>query len=102
MANPPAAPWLRCLREEVRARLRARRATQAALAAYLGISPKHMSQVLNGTVTGSPELHTRMAEAVGLEIRIVVTGRKPAALPRDERGRKSAGRKKATAPPGGG
>ena len=89
MADPPSAPWLQHLRDEVRARLRARRATQAALARHLGISPKHLSQVLNGAVTGSPELHDRMAQAVGLRIAIVVTDLEPATLARDQRGRKS-------------
>lgn len=86
MADASAdAPWLRHLRAEVRARLRARHVTQASLAAHLGITPKHLNQVLGGSVTGSPDLLARMAEAVGLGIAIVVTDREPAPLAEDKR-----------------
>jgi transcriptional regulator with XRE-family HTH domain len=79
------APWLCHLRAEVRARLEARHVTQASLAEHLGITPKHMNQVLGGKVIGSPALLARMAEAMGMEIAIVITGREPAELAADKR-----------------
>ncbi len=86
MADPPAdVPWLRHLRTEVRARLTARHVTQASLAAHLGITAKHLNQVLGGHVTGSPDLLARMADAVGLGIAIVVTDREPVPLAEDRR-----------------
>lgn len=98
------APWLRHLRAEVRTRLEARHATQASLAGHLGISPKHLNQVLSGKVTGSPDLLARMAEAMGMQIAIVVTGREPAELATDQRPWKSGNRtpraKPATEPHG--
>jgi transcriptional regulator with XRE-family HTH domain len=79
------APWLCQLKAEVRTRLKARHVTQASLAEYLGITSKHMNQVLGGKVTGSPDLLARMAEAMGLQIAIVVTDREPAPLAEDRR-----------------
>ena len=81
----PDAPWLCHLRAEVRGRLKARHATQASLAAHLGVTPKHLNQVLGGHVIGSPDLLARMAEAVGLGIAIVVTDREPVPLAEDKR-----------------
>jgi transcriptional regulator with XRE-family HTH domain len=90
MADPEAdAPWLRHLRAEVRARLEARHATQASLAAHLGISAKHLNQILGGHVNGSPALLARIAEAVGVQIAIVVTDREPVPLATDQRPWKS-------------
>ena len=63
--------------------------TQASLAGHLGITPKHVNQVLSGKIVGSPDLLTRMAEAVGLGIAIVVTGREPVPLAEDKRPWKS-------------
>lgn len=74
--------WLCQLRSEV---LRRVRAQQAALAAHLGITPKHMSQVLTGTVNGNPELLTRIAEAVGVRIAIVIGESEPVPLPPSRR-----------------
>jgi hypothetical protein len=54
-------PWLADLRNKVKARLRAQGATQVGLAWHLGITPKHMSQLLTGTVTGTPEMLDRLA-----------------------------------------
>jgi transcriptional regulator with XRE-family HTH domain len=79
------APWLRHLRAEVRARLKARHVTQASLAAHLGISSKHLNQILIGKVTGSPDLLARLAEAMGMQIAIVITDREPAPLAEDKR-----------------
>lgn len=90
--NAADTPWLRHLRAEVRARLQARHATQASLAAHLGISAKHLNQVLIGKVIGSPDLLARMAEAVGLEITVVDTGREPVPLAEDQRPWKSGNR----------
>lgn len=74
--------WLDQLRAEVLRRIKAQRSTQAALAAHLGISPKHMSQVLTGKVVGTPQMLDRIAEAVGLRIAIVVGEAEPVELPR--------------------
>lgn len=97
------APWLRHLRAEVRARLEARRVTQASLAEHLGITPKHVNQVLSGKVTGSPDLLARMAEAMGMQIAIVITDREPAELAVDQRPWKSGNRapRKKAAPSAG-
>ena len=97
MTDAGSPPWLRHLRAEVRIRIRARNGTQASLAAALGITPKHLSQVLTGTIAGSPALLDRIAGAVGVRIAIVDTGREPVPLAPDQRGRKS-GRRKAGAP----
>jgi transcriptional regulator with XRE-family HTH domain len=87
--------WLRYLRDEVRARIRAQHSTQASLAASLGVTPKHLSQVLTGTIAGSPWFLDRMAAAVGLRITVVpAADREPVLLGRDQRGLKS-GRKRA-------
>jgi transcriptional regulator with XRE-family HTH domain len=75
------SPWLDQLRTEVRRRIRAQRSTQQALAAHLGITPKHMSQILNGKVSGSPEMLDRIAAAAGLRIAVVVGDGEPAELP---------------------
>jgi transcriptional regulator with XRE-family HTH domain len=86
MVGPPTdAPWLRHLRTEVRSRLQVRHVTQASLAAHLDVTPKHLNQVLGGHVVGSPELLARMAEAVGLQIAIVLTDREPVPLAEDKR-----------------
>lgn len=49
-------------------RLKARKATQSGLAAHLELTPRHVSQVLRGSVQGNPDLLTRLAAAVGLKI----------------------------------
>jgi transcriptional regulator with XRE-family HTH domain len=69
-AADTGSPWLRDLRCKVRARLRAQGATQAGLAWYLGITEKHVSQLLTGKVDGSTEMLGRLAAAVGLRITI--------------------------------
>jgi transcriptional regulator with XRE-family HTH domain len=92
MADTADTPWLRHLRAEVRSRLEARHVTQASLAAHLGISPKHLNQILSGKVTGSPDLLARMAEAMGMQIAIVVTDREPVPLAADQRPWKSGNR----------
>jgi transcriptional regulator with XRE-family HTH domain len=93
MADTQAdAPWLRHLRAEVRARLEARHVTQASLAEYLGITAKHVNQVLGGKVTGSPDLLARMAEAMGMQIAIVLTDREPVPLATDQRPWRSGNR----------
>jgi transcriptional regulator with XRE-family HTH domain len=56
------------LRAAIRAELLADGVTQTDLAAYLGVSQKHVSQVLTGTVEGSVRLLQDMATAVGLSI----------------------------------
>lgn len=102
-SSEAVASWLCHLRAEVRARLEARHATQASLAAYLGITPKHLNQILGGHVNGSPVLLARIAEAVGLQIAIVVTDREPVPLAEDQRPWKSGNRTpRAKAAPGKG
>jgi transcriptional regulator with XRE-family HTH domain len=83
------AQWLQVLRSEVRARLKKQHATQISLAKYLGISPKHLSQILTGEVNCSPGVFTRMAEAMGLQIVIVDAGMEPVKLAEDQRKYKS-------------
>jgi DNA-binding transcriptional regulator YdaS (Cro superfamily) len=85
------ALWVQQLRAEVRARLRDQRATQVGLAEQLGITPKHMSQMLTGKVAGSPEMLEAMARAVGLQIVILDAGNLvPPALARRKPHRKAA------------
>ena len=84
----PGSLWLDQLRAEVLRRIKAQQSTQAALAAHLGITPKHMSQVLTGKVIGSPQMLDRIAAAVGLRITIAASGSEPVALPPDTRGRR--------------
>lgn len=55
-ASRDGAAWLAGLRAGVARRLRGQRATQAALAAHVGITPKHLSQVLSGRASPGPEL----------------------------------------------
>lgn len=74
-------PWLARLRTEVLRHIRAQGSTQAALAAHLGITEKHMSQVLTGRINGSPQLIDRIAAAVGLRIALVAGEGEPVALP---------------------
>jgi transcriptional regulator with XRE-family HTH domain len=93
VSDSPA--WLARLRTEVLRHIRAQGSTQAALAAHLGITEKHMSQVLTGRVNGSPRVIDRIAEAVGLRIALVAGEGEPVALPPSRRGRarrKPAGR----------
>jgi transcriptional regulator with XRE-family HTH domain len=59
--------YLADLKKAIRAELKADGCTQVDLARYLGLSPKHVSQMLTGTVDGRFELLERMARAVGLE-----------------------------------
>jgi len=92
MTDAADTPWLRRLRAEVRARLEARHVTQASLAKHLGITPKHINQVLSGKVTGSPDLLARMAEAMGMQITVVDTDREPTELETDQRPWKSGNR----------
>lgn len=88
-AKPADPPWLIDLRRKVRARLRAQGATQAGLAWHLGITEKHVSQLLSGTVTGTPEMLDRLARAVGLKITLADNGPAPS-LP----GRRTSRRRK--------
>jgi transcriptional regulator with XRE-family HTH domain len=74
----PAPPWVRDLRNKVRARLRAQGATQAGLAWHLGITEKHVSQLLTGKVDGTPEMLDALARAVGLRITLAEGDAAPA------------------------
>jgi transcriptional regulator with XRE-family HTH domain len=62
------------LKAAIRAELKADGCTQKDLAWYLGISEKHVSQVLTGKVTGHLGLLEAMAAAVGLSVGIVRDG----------------------------
>ena len=69
MSGPLAA-----LRAAIKTELRLDGATQADLARYLGISEKHVSQVLRGKAgSGGKAIHD-MAAAVGLRAATVVLG----------------------------
>lgn len=81
--------WLHQFRDEVRRRLKTQCTSQAALADYLGISEKHISQILTGAAGGTPHLIDQIAAAMGLRIAVTVTGH-PAPLPLTLRGRKLA------------
>ena len=70
-------PWLIDLRRKVKARLRQQGATQVGLAWHLGITPKHVNQLLQGTVTGTPEMLDRLARAVGIEITLADAESRP-------------------------
>lgn len=86
--KPTDPLWVRDLRNKVRARLRAQGATQVGLAWHLGITPKHMTQLLTGTVTGTPGMLDRLARSVGLKI-VLAEGDPAPSLPsrRTSRGR---------------
>jgi len=69
-----APGWLTDLRGQVRRRLRELGATQEDLAWGIGVTPKHVSEVLAGKATGSPQLLARMTGRVGLAITITDSG----------------------------
>lgn len=56
------------LKSAIRAELRADGCTQADLARYMGLSEKHVSQVLSGKIAGSLKVLEEMAAAVGLSV----------------------------------
>lgn len=58
------------LKAAIRAELRADGATQADLARHMGLSEKHVSQVLSGKATGSMRMLEEMAAAVGLSVAV--------------------------------
>lgn len=82
--------WVRELRREVRNRLKDHNATQVGLARYLGLTPKHVNQVLRGRVQGSPELLTRFAAAVGLRVALTEARFRPVLDSRKPYGKKKA------------
>ena len=55
----------------IRAELEADGCTQKDLAGFLGLSEKHVSQMLTGKVKGDPETLMRMAAAVGLSLEVI-------------------------------
>ena len=67
--------WVRDLRQRVIAHLHATSATQIGLAEYLGVSPKHVNQILKGVIAGTPSMLDQMAAAAGLEIVVRESGR---------------------------
>ena len=56
------------VKARIKAELRADGCTQKDLAWYLGLSEKHVSQMLTGRVTGTLQLLDDMARAVGLTL----------------------------------
>jgi transcriptional regulator with XRE-family HTH domain len=58
------------IKARIKAELRADGCTQKDLARYLGLSEKHVSQMLTGRVTGTLPLIEAMASAVGLSLGI--------------------------------
>jgi transcriptional regulator with XRE-family HTH domain len=56
------------LKSAIKAALEADGCTQTDLADYLGLSQKHVSQVLTGKATGDLRMLVRMAAAVGLDL----------------------------------
>lgn len=62
---------LSAIKAAIKAELKADGCTQADLAAYLGLSQKHVSQILTGKVQGGHDVIEAMARAVGLSLRIV-------------------------------
>lgn len=62
----PAAP----VKAAIRAELEASGLSQRDLAECTGLTEKHISQVLTGKVVGSFDVLVRMAEAVGLSVRL--------------------------------
>lgn len=82
--------WVRELRREVRNRLKDHNSTQAALARYLNLSPKHVNQFLQGLVPGNPVLLTRIAAAVGLRITLSEARFRPVLAPRKPRAHRKA------------
>jgi len=62
----PGDGYLASLKSAIRDELRADGCSQKDLAWFLGVSQKHVSNVLSGRVPGRFELVERMAAAVGL------------------------------------
>ena len=68
-ATQPAGPDdLAVIKDCIRARLRASGRKQKHLAQSLGMSEKHVSQVLSGTVTGTFQVIAAMAREVGMPL----------------------------------
>lgn len=63
----------RRLRDAIRAHLMETDTTQAALAEQLGITQKHMSQVLRGHVSLSLAMAERISAAIGLRLDVALT-----------------------------
>lgn len=63
----------RRLRDAIRAHLAETDTTQASLAEQLGISQKHMSQVLRGHVSLSLGMAERISAAIGLRLDVALT-----------------------------
>ena len=79
--------WLAELRAEVKRRLKARHTTQKALAEYLGITEKHLCQMLAGRIDGGHEVLERLALAMGLKIAVVSNGPVLVPVTESKRGR---------------
>lgn len=57
------------MRVRVRTFLASREMTQADLAAQLGISPSHLSEILNGKETASLDLAVKLEDITGIPAR---------------------------------
>lgn len=60
--------YLDVIKEAIRTELKADGCTQKDLADYLGLSQKHVSQILTGKVQGSHDVIESMARALGLSL----------------------------------
>jgi transcriptional regulator with XRE-family HTH domain len=69
----PVSGDLAAIKAAIRTELKVDGCTQKDLARYLGISEKHVSQVLTGKVAGHLPLIERMAQAVGLSLLVTAT-----------------------------
>lgn len=58
----------RILKHRIKSELKLLGCTQKDLAHYLGISEKHISQIMTGRIKGSNEILDRMAKAIGIEL----------------------------------
>lgn len=71
MSTPTKPGPLADMKAAIRAELKADGCTQKDLARYMGLSEKHVSQVLTGKVKGDPEMLMALAAAVGLSLEVV-------------------------------
>lgn len=68
------AGYTAALKRAIRDELESSGFTQRDLAEYLGLSEKHVSQMLTGKVDGRFEVIEKMAGAVGLSLGFAPTG----------------------------
>jgi len=64
--------WLTEVKARIKVELRKDGCTQKDLAGYLGLTEKHVSQILTGKVQGSHAVIESMARAVGVSLTVGV------------------------------